>query len=47
MAHQIRGFVMRLSTNVNLYQLAALGLALVSAIIPLGMPGGGGGGGVG
>ena len=47
MTHQIRGFVLRLSTNVNWYQLAALGLALAAAIVPMGMPGGGGGGGVG
>jgi hypothetical protein len=45
MAHQIRGFVLRLSMNVNLYQLAALGLALAAALAPLGMPGGGGSGG--
>ena len=43
MAHKIRGFVLQLETNVNLYRLAALGLALVAAIVPLGMPGGGGG----
>jgi|GEM_PF-4701027 hypothetical protein len=45
MALQIRGFVLYLATNVNLYQLAALGLAFAAIIAPLGMPGGGGSGG--
>ena len=44
MAHQLRGFGLRLATNVNLYQLVALGLALTALIVPL-MSGGGGGGG--
>ena len=44
MAHQLRGFVWRLAVNVNLYQLAALGLALSALIVPQGIPGGGGGG---
>jgi hypothetical protein len=44
MAYQLRGFVLRLTSNVRLYQLAALGLALGGVIIPL-MSGGGGGGG--
>ncbi len=44
MAYQIRVFVSRLSTNVNLYRLVVLGLALAAAAAPLGMPGGGGGG---
>lgn len=43
MAHQLRGFVLRLATNVNLYQLVALSLALAAVVIPLN-PGGGGGG---
>ena len=43
MAHQIRGLVLQLAANVNLYRLAALGLALAAALGPLGMPGGGGG----
>jgi hypothetical protein len=44
MAHQLRGFVLRLATNVNVYQLVALGLALSALIGPLGIPVGGGGG---
>jgi len=42
MAHQIRGLVLRVTANVNMYQLIALGLALGTVI--LGMPGSGGGG---
>lgn len=44
MSFQMRVFVSRLSTNVNLYRLAVLGLAIAAAIVPLGMPSGGGGG---
>ncbi len=36
MAHQVRSFVLHLATNVNVYQLVALGLALGAAI--MGMP---------
>jgi hypothetical protein len=43
MAYQIRGFVVQLVANVNVYRLAVLGLALMAVIAPLGMPGGGGG----
>ena len=42
MAHQVRGFVLRLATNIKWYQLVALGLVL-SAVIQ-GAPIGGGGG---
>jgi hypothetical protein len=42
MAHQIRSFVLRLATKVNVHQLLALSLALGAVI--MGMPGGGGGG---
>ena len=42
MTHQVRGFVLRMATKVNVYQLMALSLAL-GAII-MGMPGGPGGG---
>ena len=45
MAHQLRGFVLRLTTNVNVYQLVALGLALSAVVAPLGIPIVGGGGG--
>jgi hypothetical protein len=45
MAQQVRSFTMRIATQINVYQLLALGLALGAAI--LGMPSGGGGGGVG
>ena len=38
MTHQIRRFVLQVTTNVNLYRLAALGLALAAALAPLGMP---------
>ncbi len=44
MAHQIRGFVLHLTANVDLYRLTVLGLALAAAVVSLGMPGGGGGG---
>jgi hypothetical protein len=44
MAHQVRRLVCELSANVTLYRLALLGLALVAAVVPLGIPGGGGGG---
>jgi len=44
MAHQLRGFVLRQSTNVNLYRYLALGLALGAIFGPL-MSGGGGGSG--
>ena len=33
MAHQVRSFVLRVTTNVKLYQLVALGLALGAVII--------------
>jgi hypothetical protein len=42
MAHQVCDFVMHLVAKVNIYQLAALGLALTTVI--MGMPGGGGSG---
>jgi hypothetical protein len=42
MTHQIHSFVLRLATNVNVYQVMALSLALGAVI--MGMPGGGGGG---
>jgi hypothetical protein len=42
MTNQIRGFALRFTSNVNVYQLLTLGLALGLAI--LGMPGGGGSG---
>ncbi|NTU63014.1 MAG: hypothetical protein HGB05_06325 [Chloroflexi bacterium] len=44
MAYQLRGFVLRLATNVNVNQMVALGLALTAAIFTMGMPGSGGGG---
>ncbi|HTP07350.1 MAG TPA: hypothetical protein VMP08_03820 [Anaerolineae bacterium] len=46
MAQQIRSFMLQVAANVNLYQVMALSLVLVAAIVPLGMPGGGGTGGV-
>jgi hypothetical protein len=42
MAYQIRGFMLRLATEVNVYQLLALSLALGAVIM---IPGGGGGSG--
>ena len=42
MAHQLRSFVLNLTTKVNVYQLMALGLALGAVIMR--MPSGGGGG---
>jgi hypothetical protein len=42
MAQQVHGFVLRMATKVNVYQLAAIGLALGAVI--MGMPSGGGGG---
>jgi hypothetical protein len=42
MTHQVLGFVLQLTTKVNVYQLMALGLALGAVI--MGMPSGGGGG---
>ena len=42
MAHQVRSFVLRAATKVNVYQLIALSLAL--AVIIQGAPIGGGGG---
>ena len=42
MTYQVRSFVVRVATKVNVYQLMALGLALGATI--LGMPIGGGGG---
>jgi len=44
MAYQLRSFVLRLATNVNVYQWVALGLALGAAIVPLASGGGGGSG---
>jgi len=44
MAHQVRGFVLRLAARVNMNQLVTLGLALTTAIVTMGMPGGGGSG---
>jgi hypothetical protein len=44
MAHQIRGFVLRLATNIHLYQLAMLGLGLALTAVIQGAPIGGGGG---
>jgi len=42
MTHQVRGFVLRMATKVNVYQLMALSLAL--GVIILGAPTGPGGG---
>ncbi len=42
MAHQIRGFAVRFMTNINVYQLLALGLALSVLIQQMPGPGGGG-----
>jgi hypothetical protein len=42
MTRQLHGFVLHLTTKVNIYQLMALGLALGAVI--MGMPSGGGGG---
>jgi len=42
MTRQLRGFVLHLTTKVNVYQLMALGLALGAVL--MGMPSGGGGG---
>jgi len=43
MAHQLRGFVFRLATNVNVYQLVALGLVLSAVLVqPMGPINGGG-----
>lgn len=42
MARQVRDFVMNLVAKVNIYQLAALSLALGTVMI--GIPGTGGGG---
>ena len=42
MAHHISGFVLRVATKVNIYQLVALSLALGAVIV--GIPTGGGGG---
>jgi hypothetical protein len=42
MTHQVRGFVLRVATKANLYQLMALSLAL--GVIIMGIPIGPGGG---
>lgn len=42
MTYQIRGFVLRVATKVNVYQAVALSLAL--GVIIMGIPGVGGGG---
>ena len=42
MVHQVRSFMFRVATKVNVYQLMALGLAL--GVIIQGAPSGGGGG---
>ena len=44
MAHQLRGFVLRQLTNINVYRWVALGMALSAMVGPL-MSGGGGGSG--
>ena len=45
MTYQVRSFVSRLATEVNVYQVMALGLTLGAVI--MGIATGGGGGGTG
>ena len=42
MTHQVRSFVLRLATKVNVYQVMTLGLVLGAAIIRIQIGGGGG-----
>ena len=42
MTHQVRSFVLRLATKVNVYQLVALGLAVSFVIVRYPIGGGGG-----